>query len=171
MKCTSSLIGLASIVVVAACTQPADREEETAATEAAATDSAVADVARVRDSWMTAWQAADAAALAALYEPEGVDMQNHQPTLLGADAFRNSMASQFASATPTNIALTPEKTVVSGDLAYDRGLYSVTMQPKAGGQPVIDSGRYLVVLRKQADGSWKIVEGMANSPTPLTTNQ
>ena len=46
----------------------------------------------------------------------------------------------------------------SGDLASSRGHYTLQMTDKATNKPVISSGSYLTVYRKQADGSWKAVE-------------
>jgi uncharacterized protein (TIGR02246 family) len=53
-----------------------------------------------------------------------------------------------------------------GDLAYDRGTYSMTVAPP-GAAPIEDRGKYLFILRKQADGSWKISRAMFNSDLPL----
>lgn len=53
-----------------------------------------------------------------------------------------------------------------GDLAYVYGKYSwVLMVP---GQPEVpDSGKYIEVWRKQADGNWKIIRDVFNSDVPL----
>jgi len=53
-----------------------------------------------------------------------------------------------------------------GDLAYDRGTYSMTVTPP-GAAPIEDRGKYLFILRKQADGSWKFLRVMYNSDLPL----
>ena len=55
-----------------------------------------------------------------------------------------------------------------GDLAYVYGKYSwVVMIP---GQPQgPDSGKYIEVWRKQADGNWKIIRDVFNSDVPLPT--
>jgi ketosteroid isomerase-like protein len=53
-----------------------------------------------------------------------------------------------------------------GDLAYDRGTYSMTVTPP-GAAPIEDRGKYLGIWRKQADGSWKISRSMFNSDLPL----
>lgn len=43
----------------------------------------------------------------------------------------------------------------------------MTMTPKTGkGKPMSDKGKYIVVLQKQADGSWKIVRDISNSDLP-----
>jgi ketosteroid isomerase-like protein len=54
-----------------------------------------------------------------------------------------------------------DKIDVSGDLAYARGHFSEKYQDRKSGQIVSDSGSYLTVYRKQADGSWKAVEDIA----------
>jgi ketosteroid isomerase-like protein len=46
----------------------------------------------------------------------------------------------------------------SGDLAYSRGHYSMTMTDKATSKPVDSTGSYLTVYKKESDGSWKAVE-------------
>jgi ketosteroid isomerase-like protein len=46
----------------------------------------------------------------------------------------------------------------SGDLAYTRGHYTMTMTDPATRKPAASGGSYLTVWRKQADGGWKAVE-------------
>ena len=57
-----------------------------------------------------------------------------------------------------------------GDLAYDRGTYSMTVTPP-GAAPIEDRGKYLTILRKQADGSWKVARFMFNSDRPLPAKE
>ena len=54
----------------------------------------------------------------------------------------------------------------TGDLAYSRGRYALTMAPP-GAPPIDDQGKSLVVLRRQKDGSWKAIRDMFNSDLPL----
>lgn len=54
-----------------------------------------------------------------------------------------------------------------GDLAYDRGTYSLTVTP-VGAAPIEVRGKYLSILRKQADGSWKFQRDIWNSDLPLS---
>jgi ketosteroid isomerase-like protein len=44
---------------------------------------------------------------------------------------------------------------VAGDLAMLRTLWEETVTPKGGGEPAELSGVWLIVLKKQTDGSWK----------------
>jgi ketosteroid isomerase-like protein len=43
----------------------------------------------------------------------------------------------------------------SGDLAYEVGNYVLTIQPE-GQEPIEDKGKYVVVWKQIADGSWKM---------------
>jgi ketosteroid isomerase-like protein len=49
-----------------------------------------------------------------------------------------------------------------GDLAYAVGSYRQTLTPKKAGAKSLptEEGKYIEVLKKQADGSWKIVYDM-----------
>lgn len=49
----------------------------------------------------------------------------------------------------------------SGDLAYSRGHFSEKYTDPKTGTVMSDSGSYITVYRKQADGSWKVVEDFA----------
>jgi ketosteroid isomerase-like protein len=46
----------------------------------------------------------------------------------------------------------------SGDLASSRGHYTLQMTDKATNKPVMSTGSYLTVYRKEDDGSWRAVE-------------
>ena len=48
-----------------------------------------------------------------------------------------------------------------GDIAYVRGTYSMTLM--LAGVPVPDTGKYLEIRRKQADGSWPMAIDIFNS--------
>ena len=50
-----------------------------------------------------------------------------------------------------------------GEIAYMRAAWSISLTPPGTSQPVSDSGKILVVLRKQADGSWLRVADAWNS--------
>ncbi len=49
-----------------------------------------------------------------------------------------------------------------GDVAYVAGMYMMTIAPP-GAKPVPDTGKWLVVYRRQPDGSWPVVADIFNS--------
>jgi ketosteroid isomerase-like protein len=54
----------------------------------------------------------------------------------------------------------------SGDVAFTRGSYTMTMTDPNSKQVVNDRGSYVTTYRKQADGSWKAVSDIATSEVP-----
>ena len=52
-----------------------------------------------------------------------------------------------------------------GNLAYERGVINIDIEPE-GGQAMIDKGKYLVVMKRQVDGSWKVAVDIWNSDLP-----
>ena len=53
-----------------------------------------------------------------------------------------------------------------GNLAYDRGTYSMTVNHVVA-PSIEDHGKYLTIWRKQAGGLWKISRAIFNSDLPL----
>jgi len=56
---------------------------------------------------------------------------------------------------------------VSGDLAVVRGTDTGTTAPKSGGEPVKYNLKWLTVLERQPDGTWKWIYEMWNDNDPL----
>lgn len=48
-----------------------------------------------------------------------------------------------------------EEIEVSGDWAFERGAYRMKLTPIGGGAPIEDEGKYLDIVRRQGDGTWK----------------
>jgi ketosteroid isomerase-like protein len=55
----------------------------------------------------------------------------------------------------------------SGDLGYTIGTYEETTAGPKGIQTT-DKGKYVVIWKKQADGTWKVVLDVPNSDLPVT---
>jgi ketosteroid isomerase-like protein len=58
---------------------------------------------------------------------------------------------------------TPAETVVDGDLAYQRGTFTVEATPRAGGTTTKTSGNFLRIYRRQPNGEWRMTRDMFNS--------
>jgi uncharacterized protein (TIGR02246 family) len=130
---------------------------------AASTDSA--PINEIRTKFQAAYNAGDAAAVAALYADDGVTQPDHAPAVSGKANIEKAMQEAFSQAA-MNIAITPTDTEVNGDVAHEHGTFTTTVTPKAGGAPMTSEGKYLVIIERQADGTWKIVHDIDNSSTP-----
>lgn len=56
-----------------------------------------------------------------------------------------------------------EEVEVSGDMAYGRGEATVTLTPKGGGETTSSTSKYLNILKRQPDGSWKTTHDVWNA--------
>lgn len=118
-------------------------------------------IANVRQAFVQAVRAGDGSRVAALFTEDGVEMPPNEPIRMGRDAIS-------AAQLPTVMAftLTGEETEGVGDWAYDRGVYQITVTMEGMTEPISDTGKYLVLLRKQSDGSWLITHSIWNSDNP-----
>jgi len=115
-------------------------------------------------AWLDAALAADWSGLAANYAEDAVFMPPNQPSVEGRDNIRT----WFETLPPVS-AMEFEMVDISGvgDLAYVYATYTMTMTPE-GSEPVNDSGKFVEIRRKQADGSWLITRDIFNSDVSLS---
>lgn len=112
----------------------------------------------------------DAEGLAALYTEDGVQLNANLPPWEGNAAIKQAFTGFFSTVIITDAKFTTHDIIISGDHAIERGAYAVRLHPKSGaGNEVTDSGRYLAVWKRQADGSWKIARHVS-SPNPAAPN-
>ena len=58
----------------------------------------------------------------------------------------------------------PDETIVDGDLAFQRGSFTMTLTPRQGDGARRDlAGTYLHIYQRKADGSWALTRAMAAS--------
>ena len=119
----------------------------------------------IRNRYIAAYNAGDAAAIAALFTEDAVSMPDHRAALIGRAAIENHLRDVFMQFS-TSISITPGDTDVAGDVAHEHGTFSVTLTPKAGGNAMTETGNYLVVLKKGSDGNWLVHHDIDNSNVP-----
>ena len=125
------------------------------------------DVDAVRswaDRTIAAYNAADVDATFALYAPDALSIPPTE-TVTDATALRQSFAA-FLAANTLEFTATIEDAVVSGDLGILRVAYRETFTARVGGAQGEQYGTWLVVLRRQPDGSWKLWRDAWSTLTP-----
>ena len=106
--------------------------------------------------------------VAALYLADARLMPPNAPTIEGREAVRKFWGGLVDALTSSSSALVSDEVEGTGDLAYARGHYTLDGTPKAkGGAPMHDEGKFLEVLRRQPDGSWRYAVDMYSSDLPL----
>jgi uncharacterized protein (TIGR02246 family) len=144
---------VAATLALAACTQPAP-------TPSAPPDTRAADEAALRaliKGWSASAQAKDAAKFVSVYADDAVVMLANAPDLKGIAAIREGVPAMMQDPAFA-LSFEADEVVVarSGDLAYETGRYSMTMTGPDK-KPATEKGHYVVVWRKEADGTWKVV--------------
>ena len=118
------------------------------------------------DHWLQLVKTKDAAAIAALYTEDGAVMPPNAPIGKGRAAIQQTWTSMMG--TPGfDLTFTPEQIIVSssGDMALDRGTYSLKVAPHGTAQS--DTGKYVVVWRK-VGSEWKAAADIFNSDLPAS---
>jgi uncharacterized protein (TIGR02246 family) len=130
-------------------------------------EGALAAVAAIRVQWAQNWNAKQLGPILQAYTPDAVLLSPNGQRVSGREAigkfWKQRMDSEMGPLT-----LEPVFADCSGDLAYESGTakYTLpaspasgthTMTPAPGNARPIE-GSYLVVLRRQADGRWLVVQ-------------
>ena len=157
---TSVFVSLLFATVLAAACGGGAMPEETMTTPADP-----APINEVRSQYEAAFNAGDTAGIAALFAEDAVSLPDHRSAAEGRAAIQQDLQGVFDQYT-TNITITPLDTEISGDLAHEHGTFEITLTPKAGGEAMMDDGKYLVILKREADGSWKLHHTIHNSNNP-----
>jgi len=150
----AAAVAAAGLVLLAGCgTKPTD--------SAAVEKQAKADV-RV---FIPAFNNGDVETLVAMYAPDAEVMAPGNSRAVGHDAIHAVLAKESAAMKAAGVSLElndDDKAGASGDLGYHSGSFVV----KDASGNVIDSGNYLAVLKRQADGKWLLFRDTWNSDRP-----
>jgi len=115
----------------------------------------------VRDAWVAAVAAGDAAALADLVTPDYEVWAHGAPAMTGPAAVVAAMSAALARYAVTH-GYDPIETVVAGDWAFQRGIEEMRVEPRDGGPAREMRQRALLILRRGDDGRWRYARGMTN---------
>ena len=103
----------------------------------------------------------DAKALAAMYTSDAIAFPPDSEMIRGNEAIGEFWKATRDSGVRAAV-LTTVEVDRSGDVAYEVGKVSLTIQP-AGKDPTTAVAKYVVVWKRQADGSWKLHRDIWNS--------
>ena len=103
--------------------------------------------------------AGDWAAVGATYTPDAVLLPPNGPVVQGRAAIQAFLAT-FPPI--SDMQLTTVEVEGAGDLAFVRGTYTMTLMPP-GAPAIADTGKYLEIRKRQADGTWLISHDMFSS--------
>lgn len=108
--------------------------------------------------------AGDWAGVAAVHTADAVRMPPNAPDVRGRAAIQADMAK---AGKPVALTTTIAEIDGRGDLGYEWVNFSLTVPVEGATKPTTITGRGLVILRKQPDGSWIASRVIWNSDQPI----
>jgi uncharacterized protein (TIGR02246 family) len=124
-----------------------------------------AQIARIWDEYSLSLSSGNIDDWIGLWAEDGIQMPPGSPPAVGREAIRAKMKS-ILDRVSFDISITNEEVAVAGEWAFSRGVYKATLTPKDGSKPSLIDGKYMTILRKQPDESWKIYRDIFNSNAP-----
>lgn len=126
----------------------------------------VAAVNAIWDEYEASVIAGDVDRWIALWTDEGVQMPPNEPFVEGKENIYARVGANMAAGPTTGFVITPLETTSAGDWAYSRGVYTVTFPLGDSGQEGMIDGKFMTILQRQPDGTWKIHRDIYNSNVP-----
>ena len=117
------------------------------------------DVALVYELWGEYADAANAGDLErwiSLWSDDGIQIAPGTPLRIGKEQIREAMRATFDLFDRRDMTIHTEEGRVLGDWAYSYGTFTFEVTPKDGAKTSDYCGKFLDILMKGADGSWKI---------------
>ncbi len=152
--------GLAAVAALGALTACGDATQKRPTAE-----QDVAAIMEFNKHYLGAINDEDIKTLAALTTDGHVMIAPNRPPIVGKaanDAMNGRAFEQFEF----DESWSPVETIVSGDLAFQRGTYVSTAKPRAGGEPRTIRGSFLRIYQRQGNGEWRMTRDTFNSEPP-----
>jgi uncharacterized protein (TIGR02246 family) len=130
---------------------------------AALSDTDLAAIRTADSTFMAAANAGNVDAVVAVYANDAVLLPPNAPAQRGRNAIRTFWGGLLKAYT-LKFEVGSDTVEGRGDLAYTVGHYRFTAVPKDKANPgMADEGKFVEILKKQPDGSWKYAVDMYNS--------
>jgi uncharacterized protein (TIGR02246 family) len=152
----SVLLGVLACGLLCGCAQSAKRIEQ----------DDVRAIRKLFDDFCAAHKYDDGAKLAEFYADDAMLMPPDEPIVSGKQAIASRYQQDIDKFT-AELTTAPEEIEVSGNLAFVRGTFTIRLTPKAGGGRIEATFKAISILRKGADGSWKLYCDIWNSDAPM----
>lgn len=127
----------------------------------------VREIEAVSAAREAAFNEGDATSIATYFTEDAVLMAPGQPADTGRAAVVEYYQSIFDRYDP-ELSSHYVHVEVFGRHAYGRGVAKVTLRPTDGGPAVTSTSKYINILEKQADGTWKTTHDIWNANAPAT---
>ena len=154
----------AAIAFLAFATILASAFSPTAAPQA----STIVALAKIREAWVQDLRSKQLEPILKFYAPDAVFLQPTGERITGSAALRTLFQTIMATFN-SDLTLHSQNLETSGDLAYDSGDFQETLTAVATGAKITAKGSYVIIFKREPDGSWRIVQHVwTGTPPPGT---
>lgn len=123
----------------------------------------LAGVRRTDSAFVAAANAGDVDGVVAVYAQDAALLPPNMPAQRGSAAIRGFWGGLLKAYT-VKFEVSSDTIEGRGDLAYTVGHYRLTAVPKEKANPgMADEGKFVEILKRQPDGTWKYVVDIYNS--------
>lgn len=125
----------------------------------------ISAINNILDQYASSINAGDIDQWISLWAEDGIQMPPDNPAVVGKENIKAGLQSSF-DLYKWEMTINGEEVRVAGIWAFARGNYTYTLIPKEKGKTIKGNGKYLSILTKQADGSWKFARDCFNNNAP-----
>jgi ketosteroid isomerase-like protein len=130
--------------------------------------STLATLAKIREVWVQDLRTKQLEPILKFYAPDAVFLQPTGERITGSAALRTLFQTIMATFN-SDLTLHSQNLETSGDLAYDSGDFQETLTTIATGAKITSKGSYIIIFKRQPNGSWQIVQHVwTGTPPPGT---
>ena len=130
--------------------------------------STIVTLAKIRQAWVYDLRTKQLEPILKFYAPDAVFLQPNGERITGSAALRTLFQNIMATF-HSDLTLHSQNLETSGDLAYDSGDFQETLTTIATGAKITSKGSYIIIFKRQPNGSWQIVQqAFTGIPPPGT---
>lgn len=126
----------------------------------------VKEVQNTLDQWLDAFNNNDIEALMNVYDPEVVYANSNKPIEIGIPIVKEGFLNSFAI--KPKVIFKEEQVIAVEGLGYIAGQFRITGTNPEDSSEVVETGRVVVIFRKNKAGQWKLIFDMDNRPPDVT---
>ena len=130
--------------------------------------STLADLAKICEAWVQYLHTKQLEPIVKFYAPDAVFLQPSGERITGAAVLR-SLFQNLMAIFDSGLTLHSRNLEASGDLAYDSGDFDETLTTIATGAKINAKGSYIIIFKRQPNGSWQIVQQVFTGTPPAGT--
>jgi ketosteroid isomerase-like protein len=125
-------------------------------------------LAQIREAWIQDLRTKQLEPILKFYAPDAVFLQPTGERITGSAALRTLFQTIMSTFT-SDLTLHSQNLEASGDLAYDSGDFQETLTTIATGAKLTSKGSYIIIFKRQASGSWLIIQQVFTGAPPPGT--